>query len=77
MWILKKALYKLKQEPHAWHSKSDEYLLGLGFTKTVEDPNFYYLFDRFDMLVLVMYVDDLILTRSSVNLITRCKFELE
>jgi hypothetical protein len=33
--------------------KIDEYLIGLGFTKTVVDPNIYYLFDRSDLLVLV------------------------
>jgi hypothetical protein len=62
---LKKALYGLKQAPHAWYSRIDEYLLGLGFTKTVADPNLYYLFDRSDLLVLVLYVDDLILIGSS------------
>jgi hypothetical protein len=73
---LKKSLYKLKQAPHAWYSRIDEYLLGLGFTKTFVDPNLYYLFDRFDLLVLVLYVDDLILTGSSEKLIAGCKAEL-
>jgi hypothetical protein len=70
---LKKSLYGLKQAPRAWYSRIDEYLLGLGFTKTTADPNFYYLFDRSDLLVLVLYVDDLILTGSSEKLIAGCK----
>jgi hypothetical protein len=52
------------------------YLLGLGFTKTFVYPNLYYLFDRSDFLVLVLYVDDLILTWSSEKLIAWCKVEL-
>jgi hypothetical protein len=36
----------------------DEYLLNLGFTKTATNPNLYYLYDKTDLLVLVLYVDD-------------------
>lgn len=34
VYRLKKVVYALKQAPCAWYSKMDEYLLGLGFTKT-------------------------------------------
>jgi hypothetical protein len=51
-------------------------LLGLGLTKTFVDPNLYYLFSRSDLLVLVLYVDDMILTRSSKKVIARCKAKL-
>lgn len=73
---LKKALYGPKQGPHAWHSRIDEYLLGLGFTITATDNNLYFLFDKFDMLVLVMYVEDLIVIGSSKKLIAWCKTKL-
>jgi hypothetical protein len=39
---------------HAWYSRIDEYLLKLGFTKTAIDPNLYYLYDKSDLLVLVL-----------------------
>jgi len=32
----------------------NEHLLGLSFTKTSTNPNLYYLFDRFDVFVLVV-----------------------
>jgi hypothetical protein len=73
---LKKALYKVKQAPSAWSSRIDEYLLGLGFSKTAADPNFNYLFDTADLVVSVLRVDDLILTRNSKKLIATCKVAL-
>jgi hypothetical protein len=62
---LKKALYGLKQAPCAWYSSIDEYPSSLGFIKIDVDSNLYYLIDDSNMLVLVLYVDDLILTGSS------------
>jgi hypothetical protein len=56
--------------------QDDEYLSGLGFTKTDADSNLYYLVDHSNLLVLVLYVDDLILTGSSKKLIEWCKAEL-
>jgi hypothetical protein len=76
VYRLKKVLYGLKQEPCAWYSRIDEYLLGLGFTKTYKDPIIHYSFDGSDLLVLVMYVDDLILKRSTKKLRARCTAKL-
>jgi hypothetical protein len=73
---LKKSLYGLKQAPQAWYSRIDEYLLKLSFSKTCADSNLYFLFDKFDLLVLVLYVDDLIITRNSNQLILWCKKKL-
>ena len=36
---LKKALYRLKQAPRAWYEKMDGFLMSLGFSKSVADPN--------------------------------------
>lgn len=38
---LKRALYGLKQEPRAWYTQIDSYLIGLGFSKSEADPNIY------------------------------------
>ena len=72
---LKKALYGLKQAPRAWYLKIDGYLMSLGFTKSVADPNLYYKVDGSDPLILVLYVDDLFLTGAE-QLIVGCKREL-
>jgi hypothetical protein len=40
---LKRALYGLKQAPRAWYNRIDNYLLGMGFTKSEADSNLYYI----------------------------------
>jgi hypothetical protein len=69
---LKKTLYGLKQTPHAWYEKMDRFLMSLGFSKSVVDPNLYYHIVGDECLILVMYVDDLFLTGSE-RLIVECK----
>ena len=71
----KKALYGLKQTPRAWYGRIDSYLQQLGFIKSNVDPKIYYLLVEDEMLILVLYVDDLFLTESS-RLIEDCKKNL-
>ena len=59
---LKKALYGLKQAPRAWYSRIDTYLQGLGFTKSEADPNLDFIVISEEPLILVLYVNDLIIT---------------
>eukprot|EP00253_Pinus_taeda_P036325 PITA_36325 len=59
---VKKALYGLKQAPRAWYSRIDTYLQGMGFTKSEADPNLYYIVIDEEPLILVLYVDDLVIT---------------
>ena len=47
----------------------------MGFIKSDADPNLYYLVVENEPLILVLYVDDLFLTRSS-RLIEDCKKNL-
>lgn len=72
---LKKALYGLKQAPGAWYERIDHYLLELGFSKNEVDPNLYYKVINGELLILILYVDDLLITRED-NRISRCKKEL-
>jgi hypothetical protein len=69
---LKKALYGLKKAPRAWYKKMDGFLMSLGFSKSVADPNLYYHIVGDECLILVLYVDDLFLTGSE-RLIVECK----
>lgn len=62
MCKLKRALYGLKQVPRAWYTHIDTYLNGLGFTKSEVDSNLYHIVVDGKLLILVLYVDDLILT---------------
>jgi hypothetical protein len=72
---LKKALYGLKQAPRAWYSRIDGYLQSMGFTKSEADPNLYFIFVEVDLLILVLYVDDMFLTGSE-KLIAGCKEDM-
>ena len=69
---MKKALYGLKQAPRAWYGRIDNYLQKMGFVKSDANPNLYYLRVGDEPLILVLYVDDLFLTRSS-RIIKDCK----
>jgi hypothetical protein len=59
---LKRELYGLKQAPHAWCTRIEIYFTGLGFTKSEEDANLYQIVVEGKILIIVLYVDDLILT---------------
>ena len=61
-YVLKINLYGLKQELSAWHTKINEHLQNMGFTKIKVDPNLFFLFVEVDPFFLVLYVDDLFLT---------------
>ena len=73
---LKKALYGLKQAPRAWYAKIDNYLRGLGFSKSIVDSNLYINVAQNQPLILVLYVDDLFLTGEE-HLIDECKRSLQ
>ena len=72
---LKKALYGLKQAPRAWYERIDNHLLKLGYAKNEADQNLYFKTEGDDMIILVLYVDDLLIT-SEEHLIKKCKQEL-
>jgi hypothetical protein len=72
---LKKSLYGLKQAPRAWYGLIDNFLMSLGFTKSKADSNLYFKVMNDELVILLLYVDDLFLTREE-NLITKCKKRL-
>ena len=72
---LKRALYGLKQAPRAWYTKIGNYFTGLGFTKSEADVNLYHIVVKGKLLIIVLYVDDLILT-SDDQLIVSYKEDL-
>jgi hypothetical protein len=60
---LRKALYGLKQAPRVWYDKIDGFLKSLGFQKSDVDANLYFKVRGNQPVILIMYVDDLFLTR--------------
>ena len=75
MCRLKRALYGLNQAYHAWYTQIDSYFTGLGFTKSEVDENMYQIVVDGKILIIVLYVDDLILTGDE-QLINSCKEDL-
>jgi hypothetical protein len=60
---LKKALYELKQAPRVWYGRIDKFLTSLGFPKSKEYSNLYSKVMNDEPVILLLYVDDLFLTR--------------
>ena len=75
MCRLKIALYGLKQAPRDWYTRIESYFTGLGFTKSEVDLNLYHIVVEGKLLIIVLYVDDLILTSDEL-LIHSCKEDL-
>jgi hypothetical protein len=57
---MKKSLYGLKQAPKAWFSRIDKYLQKKGYKRGTTDRNLYIKIEDQNMIVLVVYVDDII-----------------
>ena len=74
---LKKSLYGLKQAPQAWYAKMDNFLLENGFSRCHSDNIVYTKKVGKSLIILVLYVDDLILTSSDPNLINHVNSSLK
>jgi hypothetical protein len=60
VYKLKKALYWLKQAPRAWYYRLDKFIHDKGFKKGIADSNLYIKYEGDDLLVVLVYVDDII-----------------
>ena len=69
-----KSLYGLKQAPRAWNSKFTSYLGALGFGASTSDSSLFVKKDGLDMIILLLYVDDIILTGSNSVKIQRISY---
>ena len=70
---LNKSLYGLKQAPRAWYAKIDGFLLSLSFVRWKYDPNVYLNLIHGSFIIIVLYVDDLLITGSSKKEIASLK----
>ena len=66
---LHKAIYGLKQAPRAWFDKFSSYLLEFGFTCNVKDPSLFVYRKGKDVIMLLLYVDDMVLTGNNKTLL--------
>ncbi|KAG7547574.1 Zinc finger CCHC-type superfamily [Arabidopsis suecica] len=73
VYRLHKALYGLKQAPRAWNNKLNAILEELKFVKCSKEPSLYRKRENKDLLVVAVYVDDLLVTGSTLKMIVEFK----
>ena len=69
---LKKAIYGLRQSPRAWYMELKSYLVGCGFVNSKYDASLFISHNNHTTLFLLVYVDDIIVTRNSPSAVQQC-----
>lgn len=70
---LQKSLYGLKQASGQWFAKLPQALLALSYSQSQVDYSLFVKKDGVFIIVLLVYIDDLILTGNHLNEITAVK----
>ncbi|GJT39854.1 ribonuclease H-like domain-containing protein [Tanacetum coccineum] len=68
---LQRSLYGLKQAPRAWFQRFAGYALRVGFTSSRCDSSLFIYQHGTEVAYLLIYVDDIVLTASSTDLLQR------
>lgn len=76
VYKLKKVLYGLKQVPRTWNIKLNEILKEFKFQRCSKEPSVYKKEEKGGMLIVVVYVDDLLVTGTSLQPILQFKGEM-
>ena len=73
---LKKALYGVKQEPHAWFEKFSIVISSFGFVSSSHDFALFIKCTDAGRIILSLYIDDMIITGVAIDGISVLKTEL-
>ena len=68
---LTRALYGLKQAPRAWYDILKLSLLNWGFIASKSDTSLFIFHKAGDIVVILVYVDDILVTGSNVQLVEK------
>jgi len=74
---LNKSLYGLKQAPRSWYAEMDRFLISTRLSRCHFDPNVYTKKVGIHLMILVLYVDELILTGSDSKHLNHVKTVLK
>jgi hypothetical protein len=73
---LRRSLYGLKQAPQAWFEKFRNTLLSFHFTQSQYDSSLFFHMSVSGIVLLLVYVDDIIITGTDCGLITKLQQQL-
>ncbi|KAI5337174.1 hypothetical protein L3X38_016443 [Prunus dulcis] len=73
---LHKAIYGLKQSPRAWYAKLSSVLESVKFQRSFADSSLFVKDENGSKLIVLIYVDDIIITGSNLAEITKLKLFL-
>jgi hypothetical protein len=68
---LNRSLYGLKQVSRSWYSRFASYLTSIGFVEAKSDTSLFIYRRGDDSVFLLLYVDDIVLTASTADLLQR------
>jgi hypothetical protein len=71
VYRLNRSLYGLKHAPRAWYSLFASYLASIGFVEAKSDTSLFIYRRGDDTVYLLLYVDDIVLTTSTADLLQR------
>ena len=74
---LKGSLYELKQAPRAWFDKFRSTLLRFSFKQSQYDLSLFICKTTSSIVILLVYVDDIVITRTNSTLIIRLQQHLQ
>ena len=74
---LNKAIYGLKQSPRAWYAKLSSVFINVGFDRSNVDSSMFVRTRHVGKLVVLIYVDDLIITGDSEEEIANLKQQFD
>lgn len=73
VYKLSKSFYGLKRSSQAWYTKLSSKLIEEGFTRCIVHHSLFIRSDHEDTTIIVMYMDDIIITENSETRINRAK----
>ncbi|KAI5344111.1 hypothetical protein L3X38_011988 [Prunus dulcis] len=76
VYKLKKALYGLKQAPRAWYDEINSYFIKTGFYRSPSEATLYTKMSTSGILIVSLYVDDIIYTGSSKEIMAAFKDDM-
>jgi Reverse transcriptase (RNA-dependent DNA polymerase) len=74
---LKKSIYGLKQSPRAWYGKLSQFLTSCNFKVSNADNSLFSKISNNHIIIVLIYVDDIIITRDSALEINKVKKDLK